>query len=722
MFWMLSNEVLDRSSQLPRSASERGEMKLGTNLGENIFVRVNSRQFKLRISFGFLVFLCLAVPSAVWGQSDYSLKPAKSEAIQFVSRTGNDTNDGLSWSSAKLTIHAAYQTLPSKGCNFGPHCGGIIYLGDGITWGGPVSGQGLRILGAHDPNFASPPPGWIKERAVKFKCESNGSWDATAAVPMCYVSGNSTTQPGLWISGNTAPMEFDGIKILSGSGSVLGRDSNGVFENNAGVSNLTFRDCAFGGTYSVTTNGPGLRIGPNSFENYFYTSVFDGNPNAKGGTEARQGLVSDAGGAANSNSGQLYLMDSHINSGGFESNPTGTGSTGAVVSNLICEGQTDGHGCVWIRTTTTNSFYTLSQIWVADDFPANASVEVDGNGPPDAVTVIGAGGGVTGPVMFMGFAPVGINSMVVSANRQHETGFLNGHVLGQTDAARRGFSPSAVRFTNLANTAPAGWTVTVSSIVTTQITAPDGTTGAATCSSSSGSGNCYFYNAKQTYAVGDIVVLGVWARPRNSGGFSGSAVLGFSTPFCGSCAFADISGNSTGNFVSQYIKGDGSSGNPPAEWEWYWKVLKVSTTSDGPSQTQFLAPVHAKLPADYYAPVFLHVPAGAISDNEATELALNLQSYGSSCVVGSICGLPGQTEAPAHLGQMAANQFAGTAKLSNGTVTVTFPTPYQKTPICVASDTTSELNGIKPTPAATKVVFAGAGMDSIAYICVGNPN
>lgn len=708
------------------AASERfwrRSIKLRLNLGKNDVVSTKLCQSELSGPLEFLVLLCLAAAGALWAQSDHALKPAASEAIQFVSRTGNDRNDGLSWGSAKLTVYAAYQTLPSTGCNFGPHCGGTIYLGDDITWGGPIAGQGLRIIGAHDPNFASPPSGWLKERAVSIICAASGAWDSTAAVPMCYVSGNSASQPPMWISGNTAPMLFRGIKNQTGSGSVLAMDSNGVFENNAGVTNLTFEYCAFDETTSISTNGPGLRIGPNSFENYFYKSVFDGNPNAIGGTETRQALVADAGGSSNNNSGQIYLIDSHLNSGAFESNPNGLGSTGAVVTNLICEGQTDGRGCVWITTTSANSFYNLSNIWSADAFPANAAVEVDGNGPPDAVTVNGANG-VTGPMIFDGLSPVGISSLIISPNRGHEVGFLSGHVLGQTDAARRGFSPVAVRFANLAKTSPSSWTTSGRfGMVTTGIRAPDGTIGAGTCSSTSGQQNCYFYNANETYGVGDIIILGIWARALNAAGFASSHVLSFSTPFCNRCKFRDISGQALfSGYVDQFIRGDGESGGPPSEWEWYWTVLKVSASSDRPSQTQFVGPVNATLPADYYAPAFLHIPSGAISDNEATELALNLQSYGSSCSVGTICGLPGQTDAPAHLGQMAENQFAGTTKLSNGTVTVTFPTPYQTAPICVANDTTSSSNGIKPIPTATKVVFAGAGSDSIAYICVGNPN
>ncbi len=125
-------------------------------------------------------------------------------------------------------------------------------------------------------------------------------------------------------------------------------------------------------------------------------------------------------------------------------------------------------------------------------------------------------------------------------------------MLGQTDAARRGFSAVAVRFANLANTSPSRWTTGAPGVVTTGVTAPDGTTGAGTCSSSLRNANCYFYNAAQTYAVGDIVVVGSWARARNATGFNSDQAIGFFTPFCDHCRFVDISGQG-GASATRYL-------------------------------------------------------------------------------------------------------------------------------------------------------------------------
>ena len=51
-------------------------------------------------------------------------KPAVSDAILYVSKNGSDTNDGLSWGSAKATISGAQTALPVSG--------GTIYVGFGV--------------------------------------------------------------------------------------------------------------------------------------------------------------------------------------------------------------------------------------------------------------------------------------------------------------------------------------------------------------------------------------------------------------------------------------------------------------------------------------------------------------------------------------------------------------------------------------------------------------
>jgi Pectate lyase superfamily protein len=97
-------------------------------------------------SYGVVLLLVLAgwitaysqstsnVPvTAIPPSSNAALKPSPSDAIQYVSAHGNDSNDGLSLGTAKATIAAAIAALPScvgYGNSTQPHCG-TIHVGAG---------------------------------------------------------------------------------------------------------------------------------------------------------------------------------------------------------------------------------------------------------------------------------------------------------------------------------------------------------------------------------------------------------------------------------------------------------------------------------------------------------------------------------------------------------------------------------------------------------------
>jgi hypothetical protein len=75
-----------------------------------------------------------------------------------------------------------------------------------------------------------------------------------------------------------------------------------------------------------------------------------------------------------------------------------------------------------------------------------------------------------------------------------------------------------------------------------------------------------------------------------------------------------------------------------------------------------------------------------------------------------------------HLNQGAANTFAGTVALASGTATVTFPTAYNSAPVCTANDTSAIATVRVQTTATALTLTQSSGTDTIAYICVGNPN
>src|SRR5580700_3989913 len=79
------------------------------------------------------------------------ISPRSSDAIQYVSPHGNDSNDGLSWGAAKLTVFAACEALPG-GATSPSTCGnGTIYFSDQSS-ATPVANGGLWLMGALDPN------------------------------------------------------------------------------------------------------------------------------------------------------------------------------------------------------------------------------------------------------------------------------------------------------------------------------------------------------------------------------------------------------------------------------------------------------------------------------------------------------------------------------------------------------------------------------------------
>src|SRR2546421_8504533 len=59
--------------------------------------------------------------------SNLAVKPATSDSVFYVSVNGNDSNDGRSWGSAKLTLNAAIALLSVNGGTINVGCGTFTY-------------------------------------------------------------------------------------------------------------------------------------------------------------------------------------------------------------------------------------------------------------------------------------------------------------------------------------------------------------------------------------------------------------------------------------------------------------------------------------------------------------------------------------------------------------------------------------------------------------------
>jgi len=201
-------------------------------------------------------------------------------AIIFVSPSGSDSKDGLSWGTAKKTIYAALEALPG-GASRPPTAGsGLVYLADGVS-ANPIANGGIWLLGHTDPNYNSPPPGWLRAGGP-ISIIGGGCRNANANNPVgqCAVTAGGAADnlhPAVWLSGMNASMKFENLmfeypgKVIS-----LGIDSTGNRSGPGGVQNILFDNVA-GAVAQKVGNGPAVDIGSNTFDIWFTHSSFNGN-------------------------------------------------------------------------------------------------------------------------------------------------------------------------------------------------------------------------------------------------------------------------------------------------------------------------------------------------------------------------------------------------------------------------------------------------------------
>lgn len=278
----------------------------------------------------------------------------------------------------------------------------------------------------------------------------------------------------------------------------------------------------------------------------------------------------------------------------------------------------------------------------------------------------------------------------VSPLAQGKVGFFSGRVVGQQDSARRGFGPVAVRYANLATMPPT--TNSGSGTITTGVSAPDGTTNAATITSTSGTYDAKFYRATITPAVGDWFIAGVWAHAATSNGFRAS-------PGPDQVASIGITGTNTLTGITTCTPA--WYGNQ--EWAWVWCAAKITaSSSNGDFIFNASVTLSPNTATSFYGPTVLRIPSGTISDNEVWELVQNLQPYDASCAVGTICGLAGQT--------LYETNFSSKTSIFNGSGSGS--TTVQ------ASSTAS---GTLTLPAATDTLVARATTDTLTNKTLTSP-
>ena len=586
------------------------------------------------VLFGIRLFL---------GQTSSRVAPTASDGPRYVAPSGSDANDGLSEKTAKLTVMAAYAALSARG--------GMIYIYDGASCNS-LTRAGIWIMGKTDPNYKRPPSGWaqMKGGSVTLVGIPKDNYGPNAHMGRANLatcgSDRDINHPGIWISGVTNPLYFQNLNISgAGRGVVIGEDSNhGRSGKTGGSSGLSF--------LNVTANpparpglGPPWDIVGGSF--WIYLSHIGASGldfvNRPADNNAAAILLDGTG---NDGIGYIFIDHANLASGGVKINPGTVNSAGqSIAINVLDTESQRSPAAVWFTGQSTTAL--VQSVHVSDPIGTlcNGSVcavENDGIGPAEntfvADVLSSATPMVKGPMLLMssaGQAPGG--APFVSG----QGGFQNGYVYANTDVARRNFAPAMVRFPNQAYTSPSNWSPTTGAL-TTGISAPDGTNGAGRLSNGSSIGGTYFRPASSvTVSDGDVLMVGVWERLNS--GTSWPSPGGIGTTGC------------TLTFVTPGYSPTGSFPPGPTDGQWYWAsvVVKIATVSKNPCSVQFAGISPAKGAADFYAPFFARIPARTYSDNEIMMIYHNLQTFSSSCAVGTICGLPGQVLVEAQYGTLS---------------------------------------------------------------------
>jgi hypothetical protein len=566
--------------------------------------------------------------------SSVALKPVIDDTIQYVSPQGNDFNDGLSWGTSKLTVMAAYDALPSiayKG-------GGTIYIAEGSS-ASSTPGCGIWIMGSTDPNYNNPRACWHLAKSVDFIGVADGTSSPNGHMPVANVVAGSTVDrnhPAVWLSGEGDSIRFRNLNFSSQTfrAVVLGEASNNNRTGSGQVTNVTFEN-VHAGASQVVNSGPGWDITGASYWIFLRDCGMSGTDNYNSGTgDLAPAVLMD--GRTNTGVGLVFIDNSNISNGAIKVYQGGNNAS-LYVRNLTSE-SLNSPATVWFANNNSSVavFANLENITTADPYYAagNCNTITPGSGstcdvendltnqPIENISVLGSSN-VYGAMQLMGAGAVS----KISPLAQQQDGIINSRVVGQEDSARRGFGPVAVRFTNLVSLPNSG------SGITTGIAAPDGTSKAITyLPSSSSSTQFNLYSSTITPSVGDWFIGGMWMKANTTKGFSAGSHV----------AFIQVNGST----LTGRNSGGGRSYCQPnwagnQEWMWAYCIAQVTAAASGSIQLGIEGDSTHSM--SVYGPVLFRIPSGAVATNEAWEIAQSLQSYSSTCVVGTVCGLSGQT-------------------------------------------------------------------------------
>jgi len=248
-----------------------------------------------------------------------ALKPQSSDDVQYVSANGNDSNDGLSLGTAKRTVYAALLALPGGNGSMLTAGHGTVWIVGNVNYGGPVTGGGFWIMGHLDPNYSSPPRGWLKSSGpISLRAYSPNNAPAQNHMPNSYITAGAgapdLSKPAMWISGlaagywikdvgwgNYVASNYIRLGICSPTEQFPKGDRSGI----CGVQQVTIDNSAGNFGEGVVGTGPGIDIGSNTFWIWIRNSAFGG------GLQDLRTIASNTGLSRSSNVVMVTTTEAH---------------------------------------------------------------------------------------------------------------------------------------------------------------------------------------------------------------------------------------------------------------------------------------------------------------------------------------------------------------------------------------------------------------------------
>lgn len=271
----LAGEVLNLTQVPSGAAPPAGSI--------NLYSKVTDRLLYYKDAFGAETGPLLPLSGGP-AFSTLAVKPQISDHLQYVSPNGNDLNDGLSIGSAKLTVYEALKALPGGSSTTAGS--GTVLISGAVNYGGPVANQGMWLMAPGDPNFASPPAGWLKAPAggiLAIDCFSKSISGSHGHDPSCLMQGGGNTDnvhPAVWISAvQSTQITLKNLSFSNNRSTYVkyGIDSNNNRNGSGGSAGFSMYNVSWihGGQAGA---GPGMDIGSNSFWIWLKGLAVSGSP------------------------------------------------------------------------------------------------------------------------------------------------------------------------------------------------------------------------------------------------------------------------------------------------------------------------------------------------------------------------------------------------------------------------------------------------------------